>query len=144
MRFLIVDWSGLPALGQHCARLGHPDFSETALQQHHVCKRYHVPLGLAGSCSPLTLSESSCDCQELSLPPAAAWFFAGICPSWARAHLQHTRLSPNIILESCRCCTFVFIEKQILRMAKAISSKHTVLERDVLEVPLPVHDCKSE
>lgn len=52
-------------------------------------------------------------------------------------------LSPNITLESCRCCTFVFIEKQILRMAKAISSKPTVLEMDFLEVPFPVHDCKS-
>lgn len=67
----------------------------------------------------------------------------GFAPSWARAHLQHTMLSPNITLESCRCSAFVFIEKQILGMVKAMSSKHTVLERDVLEVPFPVRNCKS-
>lgn len=67
----------------------------------------------------------------------------GFAPSWARAHLQHTMLSPNITLESCRCSAFVFTEKQILGMVKAMSSKHTVLERDVLEVPFPVCNCKS-
>lgn len=52
-------------------------------------------------------------------------------------------LSSNSTIKSCSYCTLVFIEKQTLGKAKAISSKHTSLERNVLEVPFSVCDCKS-
>lgn len=67
----------------------------------------------------------------------------GFIPSCVRAHLQHTMLSSNSTIKSCRCCTLVFIEKQTLGKAKAISSKHTPLERNVLEVPFSVCYWKS-
>lgn len=146
MRFLIA--AGLacstsygPAL---LLKLGHPAFSKrstSSTSTYTSDKRYHVLLGLAGSCPPLSLwviaivfaGSSLCLQQQ----PSAS---LGVAPSCARAHLQHTTLSSSSTTESCRYRTVVFIEKQTLGMAKAISSK---LERDVLEVPFSLCGCKS-
>lgn len=147
MRFLIVV--GLACSSSYgptlLLKLGHPAFSKRstlATSTYTSDKRYHVLVGLAGSCSPLSVSDCHCLCQELPLQqqPSA---LLGFVPSCARADLQHTILSLDSTIESCRYCTLVFIDKQTLGMAKSISSKHTLLERDVLEITFSVHDFKS-
>ena len=120
---------------------GTPSFSRSstsATSTYTSDKRYHVLLGLAGSCPPLSVSDCHCLCWDLPLPPAAAQCFAGIYSQLCESHLQNTVLSTD--MESWRCCNAVFIKKQTLGMAEAVSSK---LERDALQFIFSVRDCNS-